>query len=174
MASFSALVARLARRVRRTTIRSVAVARDVAELAASVALHGLSLAVASEVVRATALVASRSTICLHASESAATATEASSATTNGRDCGSGRGSVRVRAVALGCVSVCLKGLDGRVLNVQPSGQPVRRSSSVRQQRRRSNATSDNQLERGQGPDSGSTAWLDPSLAAYPRSRKLLN
>jgi hypothetical protein len=54
---FSALVASLSGRVERTAIGSRAVARDVTELAASVALHSLSLAIAGEVVRSTTLVA---------------------------------------------------------------------------------------------------------------------
>ena len=61
VASLAALVARLAGRVEGTTIRSGAIPGDVAELTAGVALHGLSLTVASEVVGATALVASSST-----------------------------------------------------------------------------------------------------------------
>lgn len=44
-----------------TTVGSSAVARDVTELAAGVAFHGLSLAVAGEVVGTTALVACSST-----------------------------------------------------------------------------------------------------------------
>lgn len=57
MASLTTLVAGLAGRVQRATVRSCAIARDVAELAASVALHSLSLTVSGKVVRATALVA---------------------------------------------------------------------------------------------------------------------
>ncbi|KAI1104347.1 hypothetical protein F4804DRAFT_192339 [Jackrogersella minutella] len=55
--SFAALVAGLARRVQRATVRRRAVSGDVTKLSAGVALHGLSLAVAREVVRTTALVA---------------------------------------------------------------------------------------------------------------------
>lgn len=62
MPSLAAAVARLARLVERPAVRRRAVARDVAKLAASVALHGLRLAVAREVVRATAFVAHRSAI----------------------------------------------------------------------------------------------------------------
>lgn len=57
MASLTTLVAGLARRVQRAAVRSRAIARDVAELAARVALHSLSLTVPGKVVRATALVA---------------------------------------------------------------------------------------------------------------------
>ncbi len=103
----SALVASLPSRVRRAAVRSRAVARDVAQLAASVALHGLSLAVASEVVGAAALVARRGAVRLHAGEATTTsATEAAGAATHGCwscSCRRGRGSpcgVRVRAVAL--------------------------------------------------------------------------
>lgn len=56
---FAALVAGLAGGVEGTAVGSSAVARDVTELAAGVALHRLCLAVASKVVRSTALVASR-------------------------------------------------------------------------------------------------------------------
>lgn len=73
VAGLTALVARLAGRVERPTVRGGAVARDVAELAASIALHRLRLAVASEVVRATALVARRRT---RAGESAPPGAEA--------------------------------------------------------------------------------------------------
>lgn len=59
VASLTALVASLASSVERAAVGRGAVARDVSKLAAGVALHGLSLAVASEVVGATALVASR-------------------------------------------------------------------------------------------------------------------
>lgn len=44
MTSLTALVASLASSVERTTIRSSAIPGDMTELAASVALHGLSLA----------------------------------------------------------------------------------------------------------------------------------
>ena len=53
----AALVAGLAGSVQGATIGGGAVARDVAELAAGIALHGLSLAVAGKVVGTTALVA---------------------------------------------------------------------------------------------------------------------
>lgn len=59
--SLAALVACLAGRVEGTTIGCGAIPGDVAELTAGVALHGLGLTVASEVVGATALVASSST-----------------------------------------------------------------------------------------------------------------
>lgn len=57
MASLTALVAGLAGSVQGAAVRSSAIPGDVAELAASIAFHGLCLAVASEVVGATALVA---------------------------------------------------------------------------------------------------------------------
>ena len=59
MSSLTAPVARLASLVERSTVRGRAVPGDVSKLAASIALHGLSLAVASKVVRAAALVACR-------------------------------------------------------------------------------------------------------------------
>lgn len=57
VAGLAALVAGLSGSVERAAVWSRAVARDVAELAACVALHGLSLAIAREVVGPTALVA---------------------------------------------------------------------------------------------------------------------
>lgn len=57
VASLATLVAGLSSSVERTAIGGGAVARDVTQLAAGVALHGLSLAVAGKVVRTTALVA---------------------------------------------------------------------------------------------------------------------
>lgn len=53
----TALVAGLASSVEGATVGSGAVTRDVAKLAASIALHGLSLAVSRKVVGTTALVA---------------------------------------------------------------------------------------------------------------------
>ncbi len=57
MASLSALVAGLASGVERPTIGSRAVARNVSELAAGIALHSLSLAITGKVIRAAALIA---------------------------------------------------------------------------------------------------------------------
>lgn len=57
VAGLAARVARLAGGVERPAVGGGAVARDMAELAAGIALHRLRLAVASEVVWATALVA---------------------------------------------------------------------------------------------------------------------
>ncbi|KAI1463917.1 uncharacterized protein F4812DRAFT_226819 [Daldinia caldariorum] len=57
MASFSALVARLASSVERTTIRCCAVSRDVTKFSTGVAFHGLGLAVPCEVIRSTAFIA---------------------------------------------------------------------------------------------------------------------
>jgi hypothetical protein len=58
VSSLTALVASLASSVERTAVRSSAVPRDVTELAAGIALHGLSLAITSKVVGTTTLVAS--------------------------------------------------------------------------------------------------------------------
>lgn len=74
VAGLAAAVAGLASSVQRATVGSGAVARDVAELSAGVALHGLSLAVAGKVVGAAALVASSRARA--ASETAAEATVA--------------------------------------------------------------------------------------------------
>jgi hypothetical protein len=61
VARLAATVAALAGGVQGAATGSSAVARDVAELATSIALHGLSLAIAGIVVRATALVAGSGT-----------------------------------------------------------------------------------------------------------------
>ena len=58
MPGFAALVASLASRAQRATVRSRAVARDVAEFATGVALHCLCLAITGIMVRPAALVAS--------------------------------------------------------------------------------------------------------------------
>lgn len=51
------LVASLANRIEGTTVRGSAIPRDMAQLAAGVALHRLCLAITGEVVGATALIA---------------------------------------------------------------------------------------------------------------------
>jgi len=72
-------VARLAGLVERSAVRCGAVPADVAELAASIALHGLGLAITREVVRSSTLVAGRSTVVASkaAAEAAAAETAAS-------------------------------------------------------------------------------------------------
>jgi hypothetical protein len=101
MPSLSALVAGLAGCVEWASVGSGAVAGDVAELAASVALHGLGLTVSSEVVGATALIAGGGTgtasvpttsIAICASADGASATHANTS--------------RVGASSLSCVRVC--------------------------------------------------------------------
>lgn len=57
MAGLTTLVAGLTRSVQRAAIGGGTISRDVAELAAGIAFHGLCLAIAGKVVRATALVA---------------------------------------------------------------------------------------------------------------------
>ncbi|KAI5920964.1 hypothetical protein F4810DRAFT_388240 [Camillea tinctor] len=80
VAGLAALVASLASSVERTTIGRGAIPRDVTELPTGVALHGLSLAIASKVVGATALVAGSRP----RAASEATAGEASISTTASR------------------------------------------------------------------------------------------
>lgn len=93
VAGFAAAVAGLTRGVERSAVRSRAVARDVAQLAASVALHGLSLAIAGEVVGSTALVASSRTATTEsAPEATAKCTARSTSATS-------HASARVGAVA---------------------------------------------------------------------------
>ena len=72
VAGFTTAVAGLSGCVERTAVGGSAVAGDVAKLAASVALHGLSLAVAGEMVRSTALVASCRATASKAAPEAAT------------------------------------------------------------------------------------------------------
>lgn len=108
VASLTAPVAGLASGVERAAVRSRAVTGDVTELAASVALHGLSLAVASEVVRATALVAAGSAATGEATAAAGKATsEGSTSTTANGGNGSGTGSRA--APLLSCQSLWLTG-----------------------------------------------------------------
>jgi hypothetical protein len=104
VASLTTPVASLASSVEWASIRGRAVTRDVTELAASVALHGLSLAIASEVVRATALVAAGSATTGEATAATGKATSEgrASSTATDRSHGSGTGS---RAAPLFIVSV---------------------------------------------------------------------
>lgn len=81
VASLATPVAGLASSVERAAVRGRAVTGDVTKLAASVALHGLSLAVASEVVRATALVAAGSTATSETTTATSKATPEGSAGT---------------------------------------------------------------------------------------------
>lgn len=98
VAGFTTPVAGLAGSVERASVRGRAVTGDVTELAASVALHGLSLAVASEVVRATALVAAGRTATSEATAAASKAASEGCAgtTTDGSD----RSGTRSRAAPL--------------------------------------------------------------------------
>lgn len=82
MASLATLVASLASSVERTTVRGSAISGDVTELAASVALHSLSLAISGEVVRSTALVTSSRTWSTNKSSARSeSATESTTGTT---------------------------------------------------------------------------------------------
>jgi len=92
VSSLTAPVAGLASSVKRATVRGRAVTGDVTELAASVALHGLSLAVA-KVVGAAALVAASSTATSETTAAASEATsEGSASSTANRGNGSSTGS----------------------------------------------------------------------------------
>lgn len=97
VAGLAAPVAGLAGRIGGAAIGRGAVTADVAELAAGVALHGLGLAVTSEVVGATALVALSSAVVLDTGVAAAEATAGSTSATT--DWGN-RGSAWSWAVAL--------------------------------------------------------------------------
>jgi hypothetical protein len=136
VASLTAPVASLASSVERASVRGRAITRDVTELAASVALHGLSLAVASEVVRATALVAAGSATTSEATAATGKATSegrASSTATNRSD-GSGTGS---RAAPLFIILVyAIWGLQRWTIDLRQGGQADRKSSSGRWQHHR--------------------------------------
>lgn len=95
MASLGTLVADLAGGAEGAAVGGSAVTGDMAELAAGVALHGLSLAVTGEVVGATALVAGRGArIALEAT------TETTLETTTGASRTASAGSGGIGAVAL--------------------------------------------------------------------------
>ena len=80
MTGLTAAVASLSSRVERATVRGRAVAGDVTQLAAGVALHGLGLAIARKVVRSTALVAGGgATATVAAPEAAISSTGSASA-----------------------------------------------------------------------------------------------
>jgi len=76
MSGFTASIAGLTSLVQRSTVWSLAVTADVSELATSIALHGLGLAIASKMVGPTALVARRCAIV--ANETSAIATSVAS------------------------------------------------------------------------------------------------
>jgi hypothetical protein len=108
--SLGALVADLTGRAERATVGSGTITRDVAELAAGVALHSLSLAVTGEVVGATALVAGSGalvaaeatteiTLETAARATGATASRTSRGTTSGTGVGTGTGNSGAGAVA---------------------------------------------------------------------------
>lgn len=83
VAGFTTAVAGLTRGVERAAVRGRAIAGDVTKLAAGVALHGLSLAVAGEMVRSAALVASGRTAASESTpEAAESTTRSASATSN--------------------------------------------------------------------------------------------
>lgn len=104
VASLGTLVADLTGGAEGTTVRSGAVTRDVAELAAGVALHGLSLAITGEVVGTTALVAGCGAGV--AAESTAESTLETTASTTGTAAsgGTGRGSTGSGSSGVGAVA----------------------------------------------------------------------
>ena len=97
VAGLAALVAGLAGSVERAAVGSGAITGDVAELAAGVALHGLSLAIAGEMVGSAALVAGGGTSTANEATTAET-TEATTA--NG---GATRGHAASRGVGAGAL-----------------------------------------------------------------------
>jgi len=103
VSSLTALVAGLSSGVERATIGSSAVSRDVAELAAGVALHSLSLAVTSKVVGTTTLVASGRARTTGKTTSAVATGEATtthgSTTAHSRTNGVGAGASKVTGLA---------------------------------------------------------------------------
>lgn len=105
VASLGTLVADLTGGAEGTTVRGGAVTRDVAELAAGVALHGLSLAVTGEVVGTTTLVTGCGTGV--AAESTAESTLETTASTTGAAAsgGTGRGSTSSGSSGVGAVAL---------------------------------------------------------------------
>jgi hypothetical protein len=104
VASLGALVADLTGGAEGATVGRGAVTRDVAELAAGVALHGLSLAVTGEVVGTTALVAGCGAGV--AAESTAESTlETAASTGTATSGGTGRGSTSSGSSGVGAVAL---------------------------------------------------------------------
>ena len=102
MSSFSTAVACLSSSVERSAVRSRAVARDVAKLAACVAFLRLRLTIASEVVGSSTLIAHSGTVVLEATAHAEPSTAAGGSTS------SHASNTRCWAVALFYVShLCL-------------------------------------------------------------------
>jgi len=93
MASLTTSVARLASRVQWATVGSSAVAGNVTKLSAGIALHGLSLAIAGEVVRAAAFITGRGAVADKATTAADEAATSGTSATPDRSC------ARSRAVA---------------------------------------------------------------------------
>lgn len=164
VASLAALVASLASSAERTSVGSRAVPRDMTELATSVTLHGLCLAVASKVVRTTALVA-----CGRAGTSTIPATAVTTETTPADGASTTHTNASgVRASTL-CNSISDRHLGGdqavhvgeRALYSQPSGQAAH-SCSTDRHRHRSTAGLGSRPERDPVLDSGSTVWPQSS------------
>lgn len=105
VASLGTLVADLTGGAEGTTVRSSAVTRDVAELAAGVALHGLSLAVTGEVVGTTALVAGCGTGVTAESTTESTLETTASTTGTAASGGTGRGSTGSGSSGVGAVAL---------------------------------------------------------------------
>lgn len=136
VASLTTLIAGLAGSVERASVGSGAIAGDVAELAAGIALHGLSLAITGKVVGATALVAGSRA---RATSEAATATEVTgvAATAHGGTATHGSGTNGVRASTLRRISR----MQAKQLakNIQQDDRAGRSCSSDRRWRCRSGA-----------------------------------
>lgn len=101
MTSLAAAVASLAGSVERATVGSSALARDVAKLAASITLHGLSLAITSKVVGTTALVAGSRTRATKETTTEATTRTRSTATKTSSSTGSRASAGKVAGHATG-------------------------------------------------------------------------
>ena len=101
MSRLAAAVTRFTRSVKGPAIRRRAITRNVAQLAAGVALHGLRLAVAREVVRAAALVASRGTASSEAAaEASVAASRRAACSTSHSGVGAVAGKVAVQTTAV--------------------------------------------------------------------------
>lgn len=125
VAGLATSIARLSGGVKRASVRSSTVTRDVSEFTASVALHGLGLAIASEVIRPAALVAGGAG---GASIEATTRSEATTSITATGNWSSPSkiGSGRVGAVAseMSGKTACIAGAAGWVRAVQAEGRAV--------------------------------------------------
>lgn len=168
MTGLAALVACLASGAERTSVGSGAVSRDVAKLATSVALHGLRLAVTSEVVGTTALVA-RSRARTTTISAAAVTTKATTANwTSTTHTNAGRVGARTLLNKVRRRYRC----GWKDVYLQPGGQAAH-SCNTDRHRHRSASGLGSRPVRGPVLDSGSTAWPQSSEGEGTGSTRVL-